>query len=79
MLGIAGELDRADVIEQYAVEQNLSRAKRNQLLGIAAGSIPWFLALSIATTQLASVSFAAAIPPLVVCDPAFVAEMPGSN
>ncbi len=78
MLRITGNLERNDVIEQYAIDQELSKAKRDQLLQIAAGSIPWFLALTISASYLASVSFSAA-PPLIVFDPAFVAEMPDSN
>ena len=78
MLRMTGNLGRDDVIEQYAIDQDLSKAQRDQLLQIAAGAIPWFLALSISASVLASVSFSA-VPPLVVFDPAFVAEMPDSD
>ena len=78
MLDIAGELQREDVIEQYVVENDLSEAKRAQLLRMAAGSIPWFVTLSLGAAYLASVTLST-VPPLIVFDPAFVAEMPGSN
>ena len=73
--------DRRDVIEQYCTEQELSPAKREQLLRMAAGSIPWFVALSVTISFLSSVATAAAstTPPIIVCDPVFVAEMPGSR
>ena len=81
MLDLTNPLQRADVIEQYGAEQELSRAKRDQLIRMAAGHLPWFVALSVGATYLTSLvsiamSFSA---PVVVCDPAFVAEMPGSN
>ena len=78
MLKLAGQLDREDVVEQYAEENELSRSKRRQLLRIAAGSIPWFVTLSVGASYLASLSFST-VPPLIILDPAFVAEMPGSN
>lgn len=77
MLALTNPLETADVIEQYGIEHELSRAKRNQLLRLAAGSVPWFVALSLTVSYLSSVAIAAsATPPVLVCDPAFVAEMP---
>jgi hypothetical protein len=79
MLALTTPLKREDVIEQYCIEQELSRAKRDQLLKIAAGSIPWFVALSLTISYITSLTIVTATPPIVVCDPAFVAEMPGSR
>jgi hypothetical protein len=79
MLELCNPLKREDVIEQYCLEQELSRAKRDQLLKIAAGSIPWFVALSLTISYITSLTIVVATPPIVVCDPAFVAEMPGSD
>jgi hypothetical protein len=79
MLALTTPLKREDVIEQYCIEQELSRAKRDQLLKMAAGSIPWFVALSLTISYITSLTIVAATPPIVVCDPAFVAEMPGSR
>lgn len=78
MLALTNPLERADVIEQYAIEKELSRAKRDQLIRMAAGSVPWFVTLSIGVSYLYSLSLSIA-PPLLVADPAFVAEMPGSR
>ncbi len=70
---------RIDVIDQYCTEQELSAAKRAQLLRMAAGTVPWFVALSLTVSFVSSVAGYLAGPPLIVCDPAFVAEMPGSG
>jgi hypothetical protein len=79
MLHLCNPLKREDVINQYCIEEELSRAKREQLLKIAAGSIPWFVALSLTISYVSALTMVVATPPIVVCDPAFVAEMPGSN
>jgi hypothetical protein len=79
MLELCNPLKRADVINQYCIEQELSRAKRDHLLLIAAGTIPWFVALSLTISYISSLTIVVATPPIVVCDPAFVAEMPGSR
>jgi hypothetical protein len=79
MLELTSPLNRTDVIEQYCIEQELSRAKRAQLMRMAAGSVPWFVALSLTVSYVSTLTFMVATPPIVVCDPAFVAEMPGSR
>jgi hypothetical protein len=79
MLALTSPLKRTDVIEQYCIEQELSRAKRAQLLRMAAGSVPWFVALSLTVSYISTLTMVVAVPPIVVCDPAFVAEMPGSR
>jgi hypothetical protein len=79
VLELTNSPKRTDVIEQYCVEQELSAAKRAQLLSMAAGTVPWFVALSLTVSFVSSVAGYLAGPPLIVCDPAFVAEMPGSG
>jgi hypothetical protein len=79
MLELTSPLKRTDVIEQYCIEQDLSRAKRAQLLRMAAGTVPWFVALSLTISYVSTLTLVVATPPIVVCDPAFVAEMPGSR
>jgi hypothetical protein len=79
MLELTSPLERTDVIEQYCIEQELSRAKRAQLLRMAAGTVPWFVALSLTVSYVSTLTMILATPPVVVCDPAFVAEMPGSR
>lgn len=83
ILELTSPLQRSDVIKQYCVEKELSRAKRDQMLQMAAhmaaGSLPWFVGLSFAGYTGMTLAMTWATPPLLVCDPAFVAEMPGSD
>jgi hypothetical protein len=80
MLALTNPLERGDVVNQYGVEHQLSKAERERLLRAAVVSLPWFVALSLGISQLTFASVAVTFaPPLVVCDPAFVAEMPGSQ
>ncbi|QEF98959.1 hypothetical protein Mal15_30170 [Stieleria maiorica] len=82
MLALTNPLQRHDVIEQYGVENELSRAKRDQLIRMAAGQIPWFVAFTVGMSYLVSVGITIGTslsPPVMVCDPAFVAELPGSK
>jgi len=79
MLDLTNPLQREDVIGQYAIENQLARAKQQQLLRIAAGNLPWFVALTMGLTYVASVVAIMAAPPVAVCDPAFVAEFPNSG
>jgi len=78
MLELTNPLKRRDVIEQYAIEHDLSSARRDQLIELAAGAVPWFVSLAVTTSWLAKVAIAIATftPPILVCDPVFVAEMP---
>lgn len=77
MLKLTTPLKRAAVIEQYCEEQELSHTQREQLLRISAGSVPWFVALSLTVSYTMAIAVGL-LPPIAVCDPAFVAEMPGS-
>jgi hypothetical protein len=78
ILELTNPIKHTAVIEHYCDEQKLSDAKRAQLLSMAAGAVPWFLALSLTAYWVSTVVLTVTIPPIVVCDPAFVAEMPGS-
>ncbi len=78
MLALTNPLQRDDVIGQYSIEQQLSRAKQDQLLRMAAGHLPWFAVLSMGLAYISTITVTFA-PPLAVCDPAFVAEFPGSG
>lgn len=78
MLELTSPLKRTDVIEQHCIEEELSRAKRDQLMRLAAGAVPWFVALSLTTSYVSTLTLMVATPPVVVCDPAFVAEMADS-
>lgn len=82
MLALTNPLQRADVVQQYCVEEDLSKAKREHLLRVAAGAMPWFMAFSAGATYASMIHTAITLsltPPVLVCDPAFVAEMPRSK
>ncbi len=76
MSALTGPLKTEDVVELYGEELELSKAQRQRLIRMAAGSLPWFAMLSIGATSALSAAMAATTPVLVV-DPVFVAEMPG--
>jgi hypothetical protein len=75
MMALTNPFSRADVITQYGIERGLTAAQRRRLLLIVAGTLPWFAVFTIATASIVSMS-AAAMAPVAVCDPVFVAEMP---
>ncbi|MEM9186352.1 MAG: hypothetical protein AAGB00_07650 [Planctomycetota bacterium] len=79
MLALTNPIDRTEVVEQYCVEEDLSNRQRDELLRIAAGSAPWFVTLAGGLAYVAAMTMVSTAPPLVMCDPAFVAEMPGSR
>ena len=79
ILNLTNPPKRTEVIEHFCDEQKLSAAKRAQLLSMAAGTVPWFVALSLTAYYVTTLTLAIATPPIVVCDPAFVAELPNSR
>lgn len=82
MLDLTNPLERDDVIEQFGIEHQLSHSERNRLKMAALKTLPWFVALSLGVSYATSVAASIAVtvaPPMLVCDPAFVAEMPGSR
>ncbi|TWT77603.1 hypothetical protein Pla123a_13990 [Posidoniimonas polymericola] len=78
MLSLTCPLEREAVIRQYCIDQEVSHTTRDQLLSMAGGVPPWFVAFSFG--GMMGGGFAAGlipwVPPMLVCDPAFVAEMP---
>ena len=78
MLALTNPLEREDVVEQYGIEHELSKAERDQLLKLSSISLPWFIAVPLALYYISQVTVTLA-PPVALCDPAFVAEMPGSK
>ena len=76
MLALTNPLKRDDVIRQYSIEEQLSSSEQEELLRIAAGHLPWFAGLSLGLSYVAAIAAIAIAPPLAVCDPAFVAEVP---
>ncbi len=78
MLALTNPLEREDVIEQYGIENELTKAERDQLLMLTSISLPWFITVPLALYYISQVTVTLA-PPVALCDPAFVAEMPGSK
>ena len=77
IIGLTEAPTREAVIEHYVEEQELGRLERQIFLMASATQLPWFATLSLAALKLAA--YVAAGTSVAVCDPAFVAEMPGSN
>ena len=78
ILSLTETPDRNDVIEHYVQEKSLRAAEREMFLLASAASLPWFAALSFAAYKIAAVTIATSVS-VSVCDPAFVAEVPGAN
>jgi hypothetical protein len=79
-LSVTREVPREEVILRFAAEQALTARQRKELLMTAGQvSLPWFISLSCSLSLAASLAAKLAVvmaPPVVVCDPVFVAEMP---
>ena len=67
--------DRRDVIDHYVSENKLSAIDKKAFLIASAATLPWFITLSLGFYKMAVASLIA-VP---ICDPAFVAEIPGSG
>jgi hypothetical protein len=81
VLELTSPLNRTDVVHQYCTEEEVPPYKRELLLQIATGAMPWFFSLSFAATYASTLAWFLMnpLPPIVACDPAFVAELPGPN
>lgn len=81
MLDLTNPLETSDVIEHYAEMEQVSVRRRNEMLSMAAGHMPWFFALAMGTFQTVTTAMAVhaamVAPAVLMCDPAFVAEIPG--
>lgn len=84
VLSLTDTPDRDDVIDHIVQEKMEARAvamanvERQMYLLASAATLPWFAAMSIAAYKIAAVSVTTAVS-VSVCDPAFVAEMPGAR
>ena len=81
VLELTSPLNRTDVVHQYCTEQEVPPYKRELFLQIATGAMPWFFALSFGGGYASALAWFLMnpLPPIIACDPAFVAELPGSN
>lgn len=79
MLALTNPLNRIDVIDQFCIEEELSKVRRRHLMQMTANTtLPWFVTLSFTLSSLVQIS-SLVYAPVVVADPVFVAEMPGSD
>lgn len=78
VIGLTEAPKREDVIDHYVEEQELGRLDRQMFLLASASTLPWFATLSVVAYSLAA-AYVSAGTAVAVCDPAFVAEMPGCN
>ena len=81
MLELTEPKQRREVVELYGIDKKLSDSQRRRLIRIAAGTLPWFVSLSLgaAVANAAASAFAVTVvvaAPVAMCDPVFVAEMP---
>ena len=69
MLGLTSPLDRSAVVHQYCTEQEVPPYKRELMLQIATGAMPWFFALSFAASYASTLSWFLMnpLPPIVAC------------
>jgi hypothetical protein len=79
ILALTNPIDRTDVIQWYATEQEYSQAQTQRLAAAATVTLPWFFSMPLGIYYLAQVAMLTMAPPVMVCDPAFVAEMPGAE
>lgn len=75
MLDLTNPLQRTDVVTQYCSEQQYSIETRNRILKGGLLSMPWFVILAVGIANIPTITVSLA-PPMVMCDPAFVAEFP---
>lgn len=78
LLGLTHTPSRERVIQAYCAQFQKSRLDRQMYLVMSTASLPWFVGMTIALTDLVTVSMAAASTVGMV-DPVFVAEMPGKR
>lgn len=79
ILSLTNPPDRSEVIQWYAAEQKYSQARAKRLAAAASVTLPWFFSVPLGIYYVAKVAALTAAAPVAVCDPAFVAEMPGSK
>lgn len=84
ILSLTDTPDREDVINHYVQEKvadaalAMANVDRHMYLLATAATLPWFAAMSVAAYKIAAVTVATSVS-VSVCDPVFVAEMPGAR
>lgn len=82
-LSITREVKRTDAVWQFAREREMNAQQfRDLFLASSHVALPWFITLSCTVSVLASLAAKLSVllaPPVLVCDPVFVAELPGAR
>ena len=68
--------EREAVLEHFLEDPDLSSIGRKMFMIAGAASLPWFATLAVGFYQLVTVT---TVTSVTVCDPVFVAEMPGAR
>ena len=83
LLSITSEINRQDVVRKMALERQLNAQQyKDLIISSSEVALPWFITLSCTVSAMASLAAKISIllaPPVLVCDPVFVAEMPESR
>jgi hypothetical protein len=80
ILAITKPVERKCALAQYAQELDLTKTQINRLVRNTAKTLPWFVTLAIGAGYVGKgIVLLCSMPPLFVCDPVFVAEMPGAK
>ncbi len=77
VLALTTPPERDEVINHYVQDKPFANFDRQMFLIASAATLPWFVAMSLATYQMAAIALTTTAS-IAVCDPAFVAEMPGA-
>ena len=76
ILSLTDPPKREDVIEHFVEDTDLSPIGRKMFMIASAATLPWFATLAVGFYQLFTVT---TVTSVTVCDPVFVAEMPGAR
>ena len=84
ILSLTDTPDREDVIDHMIKEKEaasalaMAKVERQMYLLASAATLPWFAAMSLAAYKIAAAAVTTTVA-VSMCDPAFVAEMPGAR
>ncbi len=81
-LSVTSDIKRQDVLRKMAIERQLNSEQfKDLIMSSSEVALPWFITLSCSVSVLASLAAKISVflaPPVIVCDPVFVAEFPES-
>lgn len=83
LLSVTNDIKRPDALRKMAIERHLNSAQfKDLIMSSSEVALPWFITLSCSVSVLASLAAQISVllmPPVIVCDPVFVAEFPESR